>query len=182
MLVVFQSDKKLTKPTNILRNQQHAHWKQQHPTNINRWFSSKETVAGNLSIRWRVFRVKELGAPESWLEVGGFKTHLVPNKKVPFLYIAHLQLLGMWNYHDEWWQILETTLKPPIEHCSTVFHSNKSAETETSLKFTPAKKSQTTGSNLLRFSAKKMASAFEWTRHCFIPLGVSFIKVTSSQR
>ena len=23
-----------------------------------------------------------------------------------------------------------------------------------------------------------MASAFEWTRHCFIPLGVSFIKVT----
>lgn len=97
------------------------------------------------------------------------------------LYIAHLQLLGMWNYHDEWWEILETTLKPPIEHCSTVLHSNKSAETETSLKFTSAKKSQTTGSNLLCFSAnKKMASAFEWTRHCFIPLGVSFIKVTSS--
>ena len=111
ILVVFQSDKELTKPTNMLRNQQHAHWTQQRPTNINRWFSSKETVAGNLSIRWRIFRVKELGAPESWLEVGGFKTHLVPNKKVPFLYIAHLQLLG----------ILETTLKPPRTFAAPCF-------------------------------------------------------------
>lgn len=111
IFVVFQSDKELTKPTNMLRNQQHAHWTQQRPTNINRWFSSKETVAGNLSIWWHIFRVKELGAPESWLEVGGFKTHLVPNKKVPFLYIAHLQLLG----------ILETTLKPPRTFAAPCF-------------------------------------------------------------
>ncbi len=54
---------------NTLYKKQHANWKHQHLTNIHSWFLSKETphslVAGNLPIRWRVFRVKELGAPES---------------------------------------------------------------------------------------------------------------------